>query len=82
MSKPISVSDILTYRIEVHGHLDSAWSESLGMMVAIVADDPPVTSITGEVDQAGLHGALKKIFAIGLAVISVTIIEPGRSANR
>lgn len=75
MKETISQSDVLGYRIEVQGHLDRSWSESLGMLVATAASDPPATSLTGEVDQAGLHGVLRKIYSIGLAIISVTIVD-------
>jgi predicted lipase len=78
MNKAISQSDVLVYRIEVQGHLDRTWSESLGMLVATVAGDPPASSLTGEADQAGLHGVLGKIYSIGLAIISVTIVDSNR----
>jgi hypothetical protein len=65
--------DILeVYRIEVQGHLDSSWRDAFGMEILIEDDDPPVTSLTGVVDQAALHGALNKLYSIGLPLISVS----------
>jgi hypothetical protein len=59
------------YRIEVQGHVDAEWSETFGMTAVVLQDDPPVTRLTGVVDQAALHGILRKIYAIGLPLIAV-----------
>jgi hypothetical protein len=44
-----------TYLIEVPGHLDESWSDWAGRMTITIeceGDGPPVTTLTGTVEQA------------------------------
>lgn len=68
-----------TYQIKVPGHLDENWSEWAGGMVITVenkGDDSPVTALTGAVDQAGLQSLLRRLYSLGLPLISVNRVEP------
>jgi hypothetical protein len=38
-------------------------------------DDPPVTALTGALDQAALQGVLRRLYSLGLPLISVNCIE-------
>ena len=52
-----------TYQIKVPGELDARWSDWAGEMVIAVqseGDGPPVTTLTGSLDQAALQGLLRK----------------------
>jgi hypothetical protein len=67
-----------TYRIKVPGHLDESWSEWTGGMTIKVeseGDCPPVTTLTGSLDQAALQGLLRRLYSLGLPLISVNCIE-------
>ena len=69
-----------TYRIKVPGHLDESWSEWAGRMTITVeseGDGPPVTILTGNVDQAALQGLLRRLYSLGLPLISVICTEYG-----
>jgi hypothetical protein len=69
-----------TYRIKVPGHLDESWSEWAGRMTITVeseGDGPPVTILTGIVDQAALQGLLRRLYGLGLPLISVICTEYG-----
>jgi hypothetical protein len=69
-----------TYQIKVPGHLDKSWSDwNGGMKVTVESDDDglPVTTLTGTVDQAALHGLLRRLYSLGLPLISVICIEVG-----
>jgi hypothetical protein len=71
-----------TYQIRVPGRLDDSWNDwDDRMTVTIESEDdhPPVTTLTGTVDQAALHGLLRKLYSQGLPLISVTSIEPGQA---
>lgn len=64
------------YQIRIRGHLGSqwtAWFENL----AITLEENGDTILTGLVtDQAALHGLLKKIRDLGMALVSVFLVEP------
>ena len=67
-----------TYQIKVPGELDASWSDWAGGMAITVereGDDPPVTTLTGTVDQAALQGLLRRLYALGLPLISVQCVE-------
>ena len=64
------------YDIRVKGHLSCAWGDSFtGLMITL--EDDGDTRLTGPVvDQAALHGLLKRVRDLGLPLISVNRIEP------
>jgi hypothetical protein len=67
-----------TYQIKVPGHLDESLSEWDGRMTVAVEydeDGRPVTILTGTVDQAALQGLLRRLYSLGLPLISVVCIE-------
>jgi len=67
-----------TYQIKVPGHLDESWSEWAGGMTVTVEskdDGPPVTILTGNIDQAALQGLLRRLYSLGLPLISVICVE-------
>jgi hypothetical protein len=65
------------YRIRVRGHLGSAWSDWFtGLRVTL--EDHGDTLLVGPLDQAALHGVLRRIRDLGLPLVSVTRIESGR----
>jgi hypothetical protein len=67
-----------SYQIKVPGHLSEGWADWTGeMMVAVESqgDGPPVTTLTGTFDQAALHGLLRRLYSLGLPLISVICVE-------
>jgi hypothetical protein len=74
----LTLSEPATYQIRVPGRVDEAWSDWVeGMTITVEGeeDGPPVTTLTGTVDQAGLQGLLRQLYALGLPLISVNCIE-------
>jgi hypothetical protein len=68
----------VTYQIKVPGQLDESWSEWLGGITITVEsndDDPPITSLAGTIDQAALQGLLRRLYSLGLPLISVNFFE-------
>jgi hypothetical protein len=69
------------YEIRIKGHLDdrwAAWFEGL----TITLEDNGDTLLTGPViDQAALHGLLKKVRDLGMPLVSVCPIRPGPSTT-
>ena len=67
-----------TYEIKVPGILGESWSDWIeGMTLTIEheGDERPMTTLTGTVDQAALQGVLRRLYALGLPLISVQCIE-------
>ncbi len=59
------------YEIRLKGHLEERWADRFGGMT-ITLDENGETLLSGPViDQAALHGLLKKIRDLGLPLISV-----------
>ena len=67
-----------TYRNKVPGELDESWSEwAGGMMIKVEnkGDGSPVTTFTGSVDQAALQSLLRRLYSLGLPLISVVCVD-------
>jgi hypothetical protein len=80
MEKPkmLTLDRPATYQIRVPGHLDESWSDWIGGMTITVeseGDGPPLTILTGTVDQAALQGLLRRLYSLGLLLMSVHCIE-------
>ena len=74
-----------TYQIKVPGHLNESWADwAGGMMVTLESDVDglPVSTLTGKVDQAALHGLLRRLYSLGLPLISVNCVECGSEDRR
>ncbi len=68
----------VTYKIKVPGELDESWSEWNGKLTIAVeskGDGPPITILTGTFDQAALQGLLRKLYSLGLPLISVICVD-------
>lgn len=77
-SHPPTLDRPAIYQIKVPGHLDKNWCDWVGDMTMTVEGQtgmPPVTVLTGALDQAGLHGLLRRLYARGLPLISVICIK-------
>jgi hypothetical protein len=69
------------YKIRIKGHLEDRWAVEFEGMT-ITREDNGDTLLTGRViDQAALHGLLKKVRDLGLPLISVCPVEPGLSTT-
>lgn len=72
----LTLSRPATYQIKVPGHLDERWIDWVGRTTLTVeSDGSAVTTLTGFVDQAALHGLLDRLYTLGLPLISVIYVE-------
>ena len=66
------------YQIKVLGALDERWLAGNGELKFIPEsgeEDLSITTLTGTFDQAALHGLLRRVYTLGLPLISVRWIE-------
>jgi len=78
MPPPSNVAQPKWYKVRIKGHLGSQWSgwfEGLN----ITLEENGITQLSGPViDDAELHGILKKIRDLGMPLLSVNSFEPTR----
>ena len=67
----------MIYQIRIQGHLGREWTAWFGGLT-ITREANGDTLLTGAVvDQAALHGVLKKVRDLGIPLLSVNQVEPG-----
>ena len=68
----------LVYQIKVPGQIDERWADWIEKMTYSIehdADGIPITILVCTVDQAGLHGLLRRLYSLGLPLISVICLD-------
>lgn len=69
----------LVYQIRIKGHLGREWTDWFGGLT-ITLEDNGDTLLTGPVvDQAALHGLLRKVRDLGVPLLSVNRVKPGQA---
>ena len=67
------------YEIRIKGHLDDRWADWFEGLT-ITLEDNGDTLLSGPVvDQAALHGLLRKVRDLGIPLLSVNRVEPGQA---
>lgn len=76
----LSLDRPATYQIRVPGRIDKSWSDWVGeitIRIECEGDGPPYTILTGTLDQAALQGLLRRLYSLGLPLVSVICLECG-----
>ena len=69
----------VVFQIRLKGHLGSQWTDWFGGLTITLEEDGE-TLLTGPViDQAALHGLLKKVRDLGMPLVSVSPLEHGQA---
>jgi hypothetical protein len=69
----------IVYQIRIKGHLGTEWADWFEGLT-ITLEDNGDTLLTGPVvDQAALHGLLKKVRDLGMPLVSVSPLENGQA---
>ncbi len=70
------------YEIRLKGHLNDRWADWFDGMTITLKEDGD-TLLTGPVvDQAALHGLLKRVRDLGIPLLSVNFVSPGRASHQ
>lgn len=78
----IDPNEPMVYQIRIMGHLGRQWADWFGGLI-ITLEDNGDTLLTGPVvDQAALHGLLRKVRDLGMSLVSVNRIEPERQLRQ
>ena len=79
-SDPITnPSQPVVYQIRIKGHLGRQWTDWFEGLTITLEEDGN-TLLTGPViDQAALHGLLKKVRDLGMPLVSVSPVESGQA---
>ena len=69
----------MVYQIKVKGHLGHQWTDWFEGLT-ITLEEGGDTLLTGPlVDQAALHGLLKKVRDLGMPLLSVNRVKPAQA---
>jgi len=67
------------YEIRIKGHLDDKWADWFEGLT-ITREDNGETLLSGPVvDQAALHGVLRKVRDLGMPLLSVSRVRPSQA---
>jgi hypothetical protein len=66
------------YQIRLKGHLGRRWKDWFGDATITLEDNGETLITCPVVDQAALHGLLKKVRDLGMPLLSVYRIDPGQ----
>ena len=69
----------MVYQIRIKGHLGSQWTDWFGGLTITLEEDGDTLLTAPVVDQAALHGLLKKVRDLGMPLVSVSPLEPGQA---
>jgi hypothetical protein len=75
LTPQLDSSQPMIYQIRIKGHLGPQWTDWFGGLTVTLEQDGD-TLLTGPVvDQAALHGLLKKVRDLGMPLVSVVQVQ-------
>ena len=79
MDQKMDTRQPMIYQIRLEEHIDRQWTDWFEGLDITLQDNGDML-LTGQVvDQAALHGLLKKVRDLGLTLVSVIRVESGRT---
>ncbi|HEX7736826.1 MAG TPA: hypothetical protein VF458_18415 [Ktedonobacteraceae bacterium] len=68
----------MIYQIRIKGHLSREWTDWFGGFIITLENNGDMLLTGPVIDQAALHGLLKKVRDLGMPLLSVSCVEPGQ----
>ncbi len=68
--------------IRIKGHLDNRWTDWFGGVTITLEDDGNTLLTCPAIDQAALHGLLKRVRDLALPLLSVNFVPPEQATPR
>jgi hypothetical protein len=68
----------IVYQIRIKGHLSRQWTDWFEGLTITLEEDGDTLLAGPVIDQAALHGWLKKVRDLGMPLLSVSSVEPSR----
>jgi hypothetical protein len=75
------LDDPITYEIRIKGHLSADWTQWFDCLTIVQIDDGETVLTCTVCDQSALHGLLRRIRDLGVALISVVQITTSDVAD-
>lgn len=75
----IETSQPIAYQIEIQGHLGLQWKDWFGGVTITQRKNGNTLLTSPVIDQAALHGLLKKVRDLGMLLLSVNRINLGKA---
>ena len=69
----------MVYQIRIKGHLGRQWTDWFEGLTITLEEDGDTLLSGPVIDQAALHGLLKKVRDLGMPLLSVNRVEPGQA---
>ena len=67
------------YQIRIKGHLGRHWTDWFEGLTITLEDNGETLLTCAVVDQAALHGVLRKVRDLGMPLLSVVCVKPGQA---
>jgi len=71
----------IIYQINIEGHLDDRWADWFENASISLEENGDTLITCPVVDQAALHGLLKKVRDLGIPLLSVNSIQPAQPTD-
>src|SRR5205823_12236932 len=69
----------MVYQIRIKGHLGREWEDWFGGLTITLEDNGETLLTCAVVDQAALHGVLRKVRDLGMPLLSVVCVTRGQA---
>ena len=79
LNSPIDSCQPPIYQIRIKGHLGRQWTDWFEGLTITLEEDGDTLMSGPVVDQAALHGLLKKVRDLGMTLLSVNRVERGQA---